>query len=75
MLRAIERYDDPNLTVIQAGSGNLVVTYPDEILYEAIEKMVRQDIGRLPVVKPRKSARSGRLFGTRRGDDCASPPL
>jgi len=50
VLRAIERYDDPNLTVIQAGSGNLVVTYPDEILYEAIEKMVRNDIGRLPVV-------------------------
>jgi H+/Cl- antiporter ClcA/CBS domain-containing protein len=50
VLRAIERYDDPNLTVLQAGSGNLVVTYPDEILYEAIEKMVRNDIGRLPVV-------------------------
>jgi CIC family chloride channel protein len=50
VLRAIERYDDPNLTVIQAGSRNLVVTYPDEILYEAIDKMVRNDIGRLPVV-------------------------
>jgi CBS domain-containing protein len=51
VLRAIERYDDPNITVIQAGSSNLVVTYPDEILYEAIDKMVRNDIGRLPVVK------------------------
>ena len=50
VLRAIEEYDDPNLTVLQAGSGNLIVTYPDEILYEAIEKMVRNDIGRLPVV-------------------------
>jgi chloride channel protein, CIC family len=50
VLRAIEQYGDPNLTVIQAGSRNLVVTYPDEILYEAIEKMVRNDIGRLPVV-------------------------
>jgi CBS domain-containing protein len=56
VLRAIEQYDDPNLTVIQAGSRNLVVTFPDEILYEAIEKMVRNDIGRLPVVS-RENAR------------------
>ena len=52
----IEQFDDPNLTVIQAGSRNLVVAYPDEILYEAIEKMVRNDIGRLPVVS-RENAR------------------
>jgi hypothetical protein len=26
----------------------LIVTYPDEILYEAIDKMMRNDIGRLP---------------------------
>ena len=51
LLRAIEEFDhDPNLTVLQAGSRNLIVTYPDEILYEAIDKMVRNDIGRLPVV-------------------------
>jgi CBS domain-containing protein len=50
VLRAIDEFDDPNLTVIQAGSRNLIVTYPDEILYEAIEKMLRNDIGRLPVV-------------------------
>jgi chloride channel protein, CIC family len=56
VLRAIEQYDDPNLTVMQAGSRNLVVTFPDEILYEAIEKMVRNDIGRLPVVS-RENAR------------------
>ncbi|HXI61205.1 MAG TPA: chloride channel protein [Pyrinomonadaceae bacterium] len=50
LLRAIEAFENPDLTVLQAGSGNLIVTYPDEILYEAIEKMVRNDIGRLPVV-------------------------
>ncbi|MFN2576533.1 MAG: CBS domain-containing protein [Pyrinomonadaceae bacterium] len=50
LLRAIEEFGNPDLTVLQAGSGNLIVTYPDEILYEAIEKMVRNDIGRLPVV-------------------------
>ncbi len=50
VLRAIEEYEDPGLTVLQAGSSNLIVTYADEILYEAIEKMIRNDIGRLPVV-------------------------
>jgi CBS domain-containing protein len=51
VLRAIEQFDgDRSLTVLEAGSQNLIVTYPDEILYEAIEKMLRHDIGRLPVV-------------------------
>jgi len=50
VVRALEELPDPNLTVLQAGSANLIVTYPDEILYEAIDKMVRNDIGRLPVV-------------------------
>ncbi len=55
VVRAIEQFDDPNLTVIQAGSRNMIVTYPDEILYEAIEKMLRHDIGRLPVVSRENS--------------------
>jgi len=51
VLRAIEEFSgNGNLTVLEAGSRNLIVTYPDEILYEAIEKMVRNDVGRLPVV-------------------------
>jgi H+/Cl- antiporter ClcA len=55
VLRAIEEFDNEGLTVIEAGSRNLIVTYPDEILYEAIEKMVRHDIGRLPVVSRENS--------------------
>ncbi len=55
VLRAIEEFDNDGLTVIEAGSRNLIVTYPDEILYEAIEKMVRNDIGRLPVVSRENS--------------------
>jgi H+/Cl- antiporter ClcA/CBS domain-containing protein len=50
VLKAIEGFHDPGLTVLDAGTRNLIVTYPDEILYEAIDKMVRNDIGRLPVV-------------------------
>jgi chloride channel protein, CIC family len=37
-------------TVLDAGSHDLVVTFPDEILYEAAVKMLRNNIGRLPVV-------------------------
>ncbi|HEY7636571.1 MAG TPA: chloride channel protein [Gemmatimonadales bacterium] len=37
-------------SVLEAGSRSLVVTYPDELLEEAVDKMVRHDIGRLPVV-------------------------
>jgi CBS domain-containing protein len=38
------------MSVLEAGSRNLVVTYPDEMLYEACAKMPRNNIGRLPVV-------------------------
>ncbi len=35
-------------------SNNLVVTYSDETLYNALHKMVERDIGRLPVVDKKK---------------------
>jgi len=51
LVRASRGEADAELTVLQAGSSNLVVTYPDELLEEALNKMVRHDIGRLPVVE------------------------
>jgi CIC family chloride channel protein len=50
VLRAIEQGADSDTTVLDAGSRRLVVVYPDEILHEAVTKMLRHDIGRLPVV-------------------------
>jgi chloride channel protein, CIC family len=50
LLRAIEQGADGSTTVLDAGSRRLVVTYPDELLGEAVTKMLRNDIGRLPVV-------------------------
>jgi H+/Cl- antiporter ClcA len=50
LLRAIEQGADGSTTVLDAGSRRLVVTYPDELLGEAVAKMLRNDIGRLPVV-------------------------
>ena len=45
--------DEPaggDLSVLQAGSTSLVVAYPDEMLHDALNKLLRNDIGRLPVV-------------------------
>ena len=56
VVRALEQSDNGNTTVLDAGSRNLIVTYPDEILHDAVSKMVRNDIGRLPVVS-RKNPR------------------
>ncbi|HEX4628159.1 MAG TPA: CBS domain-containing protein [Gemmatimonadales bacterium] len=37
-------------SVLQIGSTALTVTYPDELLEEATQKMLARDVGRLPVV-------------------------
>src|SRR5207302_1842899 len=55
----IHQDQDPlgEMTVLEGGSRKLVVTYPDESLHEASAKMLRNNIGRLPVVErsdPRK---------------------
>ena len=40
-----------------AGSRNVVVTYPDETLHDASAKMLRNNIGRVPVVDRKDSRR------------------
>ncbi|HYV11564.1 MAG TPA: chloride channel protein [Pyrinomonadaceae bacterium] len=50
LIRAIEKI--PNgCTVLEAGSRHLIVTFADEILHDAVTRMVHHDIGRLPVVR------------------------
>jgi chloride channel protein, CIC family len=50
MLRALDKDSSGAVTVDEAGSSRLVVTHPDELISEAAAKMLRHDIGRLPVV-------------------------
>jgi len=76
LLRALEANRSRDRTVIDAGSTNLIVTYPDEVLRDAVAKMIRNDIGRLPVVardKPRKVlgylGRSGVIAARMRSHD------
>ena len=38
------------MSLLDAGSRKVIVTYPDETLHEAAAKMLRNNIGRLPVV-------------------------
>lgn len=50
LIRAIEKH--PNgCTVLEAGTRHLIVTFADEILHDAVTRMVHHDIGRLPVVR------------------------
>ena len=49
VLRAIDKDPSGGMTVQEAGKTHLVVTYPDELVSEAAAKMLRFDIGRLPV--------------------------
>jgi CBS domain-containing protein len=50
VLRTIEQDDQNDNTVLDAGSRDPVVTFADEVLYDAAAKMLRHNIGRLPVV-------------------------
>lgn len=50
LARAMEEPLNAGITVLEAGSRDLVVAYPDETMREAVTKMHRNDIGRLPVV-------------------------
>ena len=51
ILRSLDKDSTGMATVEAAGSTKLVVTYPDELLSEAVAKMLHQDVGRLPVVE------------------------
>jgi CIC family chloride channel protein len=50
VMRALDNDPSGSMTVLEAGCRKVVVTYPDEVLHEASAKMLRNGIGRLPVV-------------------------
>jgi H+/Cl- antiporter ClcA len=50
VLRALDKDSTGAMTVQEAGKTHLVVTHPDELVSEAAAKLLRFDIGRLPVV-------------------------
>jgi CIC family chloride channel protein len=59
LVRAVQKDPTAESTVAEIASRDLIVTYADETLQNALHKMIRHGIGRLPVVTredPRKIA-------------------
>jgi CIC family chloride channel protein len=50
VVRGLQKKSVNSLTVLQAGKTDPIVTYRDELLHDAINKMLKNDVGRLPVV-------------------------
>ncbi len=55
LLRALEADPKGKASVLEAGSRDLVVAYPDESASDALFRMLKNDIGRLPVVSRENS--------------------
>jgi H+/Cl- antiporter ClcA/predicted transcriptional regulator len=51
VVRALQQDPQGNMTVAEVGKQQIVVTYADELLHEALGKMLKHDVGRLPVVE------------------------
>lgn len=50
ILRSLDEDPSGAMSLLEAGSRKMIVTHPDETLHEAAAKMLRNNIGRLPVV-------------------------
>jgi chloride channel protein, CIC family len=50
ILRALDQDSSGAMSLLEAGSRKVLVTYPDETLHDAAARMLRNNIGRLPVV-------------------------
>ena len=51
IVRALEADPAGGAAVLDCGTRDLVTTFPDELLHDAAAKMLRRNIGRLPVVQ------------------------
>ncbi|HAO79744.1 MAG TPA: chloride channel protein [Verrucomicrobia subdivision 3 bacterium] len=51
IVRALRQNQSAEVTVLDAGSANLAVAFPDEPLHTALAKMLNRGVGRLPVVE------------------------
>jgi chloride channel protein, CIC family len=60
VLRALQQNPAGTMTVLEAGKQDLIVAYPDETLHDAIARMLRHNVGRLPVVNPEEP---GKILG------------
>jgi CIC family chloride channel protein len=57
LMRAMESEQGRAADVLEAGTRDLIVAYPDELLRDAVARMLANDIGRLPIVDRRDRLR------------------
>lgn len=57
VFRALDEDTAGTMSVLEAATRDLIVTYPDEGLHEASAKMLRSNVGRLPVVDRKDRSR------------------
>jgi CBS domain-containing protein len=57
LMRAMEGERGRAASVLEAGTRDLIVAYPDELLRDAVARMLAHDIGRLPIVDRRDRRR------------------
>ena len=58
LVQAFVNVPSGDVSVLEIGKTDLIVAYPDELLHDAIAKMLKHDIGRLPVVSRDESNRA-----------------
>lgn len=63
IVRGLRQSNSVEMTVAEAGSSSLVVTFPDEPLHVALAKMLKYNVGRLPVVEPNNPVRAVGYLG------------
>lgn len=63
VVRAIGTHTNEDMTLIEAGNRDPVVAYPDETLHDAIARMLKHNVGRLPVVERRQPRRIAGYLG------------
>jgi H+/Cl- antiporter ClcA/CBS domain-containing protein len=51
IMRILQEGESGDVPAIEAAATDVVVAHPDETLHQAIAKMLRRDVGRLPVVE------------------------
>ncbi len=51
VMRALRERPAGDVSVLEAGERTLIVAHPDETVREALVKMLRHEVGRLPVVR------------------------
>ena len=51
LVRALENFPTDKVTVLEAGKTDPILAFPDELLHDAISKMLKHRVGRLPIVR------------------------